>query len=394
MLALQKLKIVGTETDELYDIVIDDEGVIKDLDVHEKSNPLSGIDLSGCIAFSGLINAHDHLEFNLFPQLTTQFFNNYKEWTESVQGNHQETIAKITKVPYDLRCTWGAIKNLISGFTTVVHHGPSDAVLKEDIVHVHHTSHLHSLQFENFWRIKMITPSCNDVVAHLGEGVDKYATNEAKRLFSWNIWKKNIIAIHGIGITAALSTKLKGLVWCPDSNLKLYGQTANTGKLKDYVPILFGADSTLTSSWNIWEHLNIARSLNYLSDRELFDAITTMPKSIFQIDKDVLIKRGRTSDLVIAKPKNNADKWGQLYSTQPEDVMLIIRDGKIIHADRSINIVNLEKSCLHNTYWPININDRTKFVSFDILHYCSEISTYDVDINMPLTSSDQPVLSL
>src|SRR5262245_872485 len=42
------------------------------------------LDLSGWLLLPGLINAHDHLELNLFPRLGRGPFRNYREWAEAV----------------------------------------------------------------------------------------------------------------------------------------------------------------------------------------------------------------------------------------------------------------------------------------------------------------------
>jgi cytosine/adenosine deaminase-related metal-dependent hydrolase len=38
---------------------------------------MPALDLNGALAFPGLINSHDHLDFNLFPPLANRIYNNY-----------------------------------------------------------------------------------------------------------------------------------------------------------------------------------------------------------------------------------------------------------------------------------------------------------------------------
>ena len=48
-------------------------------DFHDKTE---GIDLTfeNTIISPGLINSHDHLDFNLYPALGNKTYNNYTEW--------------------------------------------------------------------------------------------------------------------------------------------------------------------------------------------------------------------------------------------------------------------------------------------------------------------------
>ena len=70
----------------------------------------------------GLINAHDHLEFALFPRLGNPPYRNYVEWGDDIHNRFPEVIAKHRAVPKDVRLWWGGIRNLLCGVTTVCHH--------------------------------------------------------------------------------------------------------------------------------------------------------------------------------------------------------------------------------------------------------------------------------
>ena len=65
------------------------------------------IDLTEAICFPGLINSHDHLEFNLFPRLRNKIYNDYIEWGEDIHKNNKGQIENIKMIPYDVRFKWG-----------------------------------------------------------------------------------------------------------------------------------------------------------------------------------------------------------------------------------------------------------------------------------------------
>ena len=81
-------------------------------------------DLEGCLILPGLINAHDHLEMNLFPRLGNGPYENAARWAEDIYHPCHPPIKDHLAVPKYIRLTWGAIKNLLSGVTTVAHHNP------------------------------------------------------------------------------------------------------------------------------------------------------------------------------------------------------------------------------------------------------------------------------
>src|SRR6185312_13350140 len=70
------------------------------------------IEFENGIAFPGLINSHDHLDFNLFPQLGNRIYNNYTEWGKDIHQHSKATINAVLKIPQHLRIQWGLYKNL------------------------------------------------------------------------------------------------------------------------------------------------------------------------------------------------------------------------------------------------------------------------------------------
>src|ERR1043165_5907685 len=50
------------------------------------------------VAFPGLINSHDHLDFNLFPLLANRVYNNYTEWARDIQVTGKKEIEAVLKI--------------------------------------------------------------------------------------------------------------------------------------------------------------------------------------------------------------------------------------------------------------------------------------------------------
>src|SRR6185437_8899345 len=82
------------------------------------------LDLGGHLLLPGLINAHDHLEFNLYPRLGKRRYTNVREWAADIHKVDDSPVREHRRVPLSARLFWGGIKNLLAGVTTVSHHNP------------------------------------------------------------------------------------------------------------------------------------------------------------------------------------------------------------------------------------------------------------------------------
>jgi hypothetical protein len=173
------------------------------------------IDFNDAIAFPGLINSHDHLDFNCFPILNEQTYNNYTEWGKDIHKKYKKEIKEVLKIPQRLRATWGIYKNLLAGVTTVVNHGPVLTIRDPLITIRQEYQNLHSVKFEYFWKWKLNNPFLKDkeCVIHTGEGTDGQSSEEIDQLLSWNLWKRKLIGIHGVAMNPDQAKKFHGLVY-------------------------------------------------------------------------------------------------------------------------------------------------------------------------------------
>jgi len=325
------------------------------------------------ILFPGLVNSHDHLDFNCFPSYSTGLFRNYREWGRSVQENFREDIAHVKKIPFSTRYKWGLYKNLLNGITTVVEHGNVNQGYGAVIGEVNEKQDIHSVAFEKSWRLRLnnILRRNQTVVVHAGEGVDKNSTAEIDSLLRWNLLKRNIIAVHGLNMNIEQAKHFKALVWCPGSNQFLFGSQPCINEMKHSTTILFGTDSTLTGSWSIWDHLRIARQTGLMSDREIFDSLTINASSAWKLSSmSVAIE----SNYVIARRNSIQDPWDSFFSLRPEDIMLVIHDNKIKLVDEEL--VHTDPGPLFER---ISVGASNKFVVKGIyeveemiMHYCPE----------------------
>jgi cytosine/adenosine deaminase-related metal-dependent hydrolase len=380
---LRDVHIVGDEAKK--NIIIENEMIIA---VNNNTTSLANeeltIEFKNAIAFPGLINSHDHLDFNLFPKIGNGIYNNYAEWGKDIHENNKETIDAVLKVPQQLRTQWGIYKNLLNGITSVVNHGEKLDV-KNDIINVFQNCYsLHSVQFEKKWKYLLNKPFIKELpfVMHVGEGTDGASHHEIDETIKWNMFEREIIGVHGVAMDQKQAGSFKALVWCPVTNYFLLGKTASINQLKNKTTVLFGTDSTLTASWNVWEHLRLARSQHLLNDAELIDSITTAAATTWKLNNGI-IAENKMADIVIARKNNTASTTESFFSINPEDILLVLHKGKISLFDEEL--FDKVNDHLPKNYSRIFINGRWKYVESDLPLLMKEIRKYYPEVNFPIS---------
>lgn len=343
-----------------------------------------------CIAFPGLINSHDHLDFDLFPQLGNRVYHDYVEWGNDIHAVNKPSINAVLQVPRHLRVKWGVYKNLLAGVTTVIHHGHYVEEMPEAPIQVFQDCNmLHSIQLEKRWRLKLNNPlgDKRPWVVHIGEGTNTKAHQEIDSLIRWNVLGRRLIGIHGVALDVRQARFFEALIWCPDSNFFLIGATANIDQLKATTKIVFGTDSTVSAGWNIWEQLRLARRTGLLTDEELFHALTTTPAELWNIQNTGVLKTGMYADMVIAKKKASTGELDTFFGLNPEDILLVLKKGNIVLFDG----VLLEQLNFNDeqmkAYSPLMLNGHRKYVAGDLPALLKAIHQHSPGLELPVNNS-------
>lgn len=330
--------------------------------------PHQALDLAGALVFPGLVNSHDHLEFNSFPALGGKRYPNYVAWGQHIHARYKPDIDRVLRIPLRLRAAWGVYKNLLAGVTTVVHHGPPMPIYDDSVFK--NCQSIHSVQLEPLWRLRLNNPQKRPCVIHTGEGADQASHREIDRLTRWNLFHRPLVGVHGIAMTPEQSEKFRALVWCPGSNIFLYGQTARVDRLQ--TTLLFGTDSTLTGSWNFWDHLRTARETALIPDASLFDALTTNAARIWGLPTG--------ADYTIARA---ASGWDAFFALDPEAIELVVNQGRVRLVDERWKrpLENLGHS--FEGWSHVRLGDSNKYVPGDLPKLAREILAYDPQVIFP-----------
>ena len=317
------------------------------------------LDLSGFLLLPGLINAHDHLEFNLFPRLGSGLYPNAKAWALDIYQPKRSPLREHLSLSKRARLVWGGLKNLVSGVTTVAHHNsaedPSfDASFPVKIVK--RFGWAHSLDFSpDVVQRFQATPDSWPFILHAAEGIDTHARSEIRRLEALQVLGDRTVLVHAIGLDqpelALLRARRTAIIWCPTSNLAIYGRTLDAPKLHSGLNVAIGTDSAITAQGDLIDEMEAARRTAGLSIECLYEMVTSRPAQILRLTGgEGSIRDGGVAD-ILAIADVGQHPAQALAALRPEMVMCngeirLVSPGLLkripIHEQRGFHPVTIE----------------------------------------------------
>jgi cytosine/adenosine deaminase-related metal-dependent hydrolase len=310
---------------------------------HLHTPPLRGdlvLDLGGDRVLPGLINAHDHLQLNHFPALQyPALYRNATEWIEDFNARLRDNpaVRASAAVPRAQRLLGGGLKNLLSGVTTVAHHDPLDALLQQASFPtrvVREFGWSHSLHVDGEARVRAAcagTPAGQPWVIHAAEGVDAQAHAEFERLAALGCLRPHTLLVHALGLDESQRQRLAasggGVIWCPTSNLRLFGRTAALGDLIAAGRVALGSDSRLTATGDLLQELSAAKQALLLEEATLERLVTSDSARLLRLKDCGTLAPGAHADLIVlpaAMPLSQARR---------ADLRLVVLGGAVRYGD-------------------------------------------------------------
>jgi cytosine/adenosine deaminase-related metal-dependent hydrolase len=302
------------------------------------------VDLGGARLLPGLINAHDHLHLNgALPRLKfREHHRNASEWIADITPRLSSDPGLLAHraQPRVHRLLAGGLKNLLSGVTTVLHHDPRDPVLDGldfpvDAPTPGGWSHSLALDGEEAVRASHeATPAGQPWIIHAAEGLDTAAALEFDRLEALGCIAPGTLLVHGLGLSAAQQRRLveagAGVVWCPSSNLHLFGRTLDPQWLFAQGRLVLGSDSRISGGRDLLAELSVVRELTGWSEERLEAWVTQGAARILGLGDRGRLQPGLRADLIALPPGL------PLSRATRGDLRLVVVAGRPLYADADL----------------------------------------------------------
>jgi 5-methylthioadenosine/S-adenosylhomocysteine deaminase len=320
---------------------------------------------TGGVILPGLIDLHGHPEFNVFaPWEAPQRFTNRYQWRASAAyhtlvRDPQNTLLRA--VPPHTQLRYAEIRALVGGVTAIQGSSGTDRRSDESLVRnvdqrVFGQRRARSMidlpggdgesqartQLEHI--VKAVgNHEVDAFYLHLAEGQpdDPRSLREFDRMVHFGALTPATIVIHGTALTRdqldAVRQQGRGLVWSPQSNLRLYGRTTDVAAALDLgVPVALGADWLPTGSTSLLAELKVARhelarQEHPVTSRELVHMVTAGAAALAGLGDHLgALAPGRPADLLVLE-RHVADPYDNVCLADPSWVELVLIGGDLTY---------------------------------------------------------------
>jgi cytosine/adenosine deaminase-related metal-dependent hydrolase len=169
------------------------------------------------------------------------------------------------------------------------------------------------------------TPRSYPFIVHAAEGTDEKARLEITRLDQSGALGRRTVLVHALAAgnneIDLLRRRRCSIIWCPSSNLAMFGRTLSHDVLRSAIPVALGTDSALTCAGDLIDELQTARE-HGIDVAALYRMVTTSAASILRLrDGRGSIREGGVAD-VIAVPDEGQTPAEALIGLRPALVMI------------------------------------------------------------------------
>ena len=343
------------------------------------------IDLQGDRLLPGLINAHDHLQLNNLPAHDTpNFYRHARDWIAEVDARRRtdSRFEAGVSVARDERLLVGGIKNLLSGVTTVAHHDPLYPGLNDSGYPVHVVRDYgwsHSLYIDGEQSVAesyRATPADWPWIVHAAEGLNEEAADEFERLDALGCLGDNTLLVHGVALDQVQRARLEhagaGLIWCPSSNMRLFGKTARVVELIARGRVALGTDSRLSGARDLLDELRLAANLSELDDEQLEGLVTHISAALLRLSDRGALRPGLRADLLVLAGET------RLGNATRSNVRLVMIDGQMRYGDADY----IDHAAASNEWTHVQVDGAPKMLDASLSRLLARAATAEPGLAM------------
>jgi cytosine/adenosine deaminase-related metal-dependent hydrolase len=141
------------------------------------------------------------------------------------------------------------------------------------------------------------------------------------------------VIIHGLGLGAEGSALLRsahaGLIWCPSSNLFLFGRTLSSEEIRAFHKVALGSDSPLTAQGDFLDEVRCASQVLHTPSVDLYDYVTRKAAQLLQLrNGEGKIRVGGVADLVAVR-ESGLTPAETLARLSYREVELVVLRGRV-----------------------------------------------------------------
>jgi cytosine/adenosine deaminase-related metal-dependent hydrolase len=310
--------------------------------------------ICGDVVSPGLINGHDHLQYNHLPRFQhPSLFVNHDDWTgDSGYRAFSKAFVGSSGAETCDSMKYSEVRMLMAGTTSVdgtVSNRCIDGMVRDLDTPYNglglDADYVTFIDSANFAKIRGDLASGTPAAIHVDEGLD-LATRDPqfKELVSEGLVSSHTAVIHATALSTdefrMLAQGGASILWSPRSNIDLYGLTTNVVAAKNAgVPISIGTDWTPSGSLNLLDEVRCADFLNTsyydraFTDRDLFDAVTLTPARALGVDQQIgSLAVGLKGDVTLFRG-DRTRPLRAVIDAQNDDVELVLVDGNGAYGD-------------------------------------------------------------
>jgi cytosine/adenosine deaminase-related metal-dependent hydrolase len=170
-------------------------------------------------------------------------------------------------------------------------------------------------------------------VIHLGEGIDKRSEDEITELHRLGALDKDTVLVHGLALDkkgrALLRESGAGLVWCPSSNVFLFGRTLSPEAIESLPRLALGSDSPLTCAGDLLDEVRFACDLTQLLPDTMYHLVTSRAAQLLRLrEGQGSLRPGGVADIIAVRDRGRSPAE-TLTALSYRDVELVLIGGRV-----------------------------------------------------------------